>query len=240
MIRRFLTPLAVTLMLGAALPAAERAPMPHAPLGVANGCFVESVALLDEWAEKRGADGWAKLLRWGAKEEEETVAGHAVAVVETNGRLWCWDVNFGWAPLSVDAGQRENVEAVVPPIVGRYTRVKAQYPLYMADFPQVAGASPVASERAAEKDNASLREALAVAERLARRRPVNVVTFTYGPEGNRRASAAAVFVYGGRYCLYVPEVGTVPTRAKGGVENLRLIQELLRRICLGAGDVRKR
>ena len=212
--------------------------MPHAPLGVANGCFVESVAFLDEWTEKHGPDGWAKLLRWGAKEEEETVAGHAVAVVEINGRLWCWDVTFGWAPLSVDAGQRENVDAVVPPIVGRYTRVKAQYPIYMADFTQAAGVKPTAATEG-DKANPSLREALAVGERLAGRRAVNVVTFTYGPEGNRRASAAVVFVYGGRYCLYVPEVGTVPTRARGGVENLRLIQELLRRICPGAGDIRK-
>ncbi|MCX6956487.1 MAG: hypothetical protein NTV51_30510, partial [Verrucomicrobia bacterium] len=60
--------------------AAEKPPLPHAPMGVANGCFVESVALLDEWQEKVGTGSWSRLLRWGAKEEEEVVAGHAVAI----------------------------------------------------------------------------------------------------------------------------------------------------------------
>jgi len=220
--------------------AAEKPPLAHAPLGVANGCFVETVALLDEWQGRRGAEPWAKLLRWGAKEEEEVVAGHAVAVIEAQGRLWCWDVNFGWSAQATEVGQRENVERVAGPIVARYATVKAQYPLYMADFPQAAGAVAPRGTGAAEMAaNASWRDAATVAERLAQRRPVNLVTFTYGPEGQRKASAAAVFVFGGRYCLYVPEIGTVPTRARGGVENLRLIQELLRRICVGAGDVRK-
>ncbi len=226
---------------------AERPPMPHAPMRVANGCFVETVAMLDAWQDKAGTETWAKLLRWGAKEEEEVVAGHAVSVVEKQGRLWCWDVNFGWSALSVDAAQRENIDTVVAPIVARYAKVKAQYPLYMADFAQPAGAASdpgsnydiakAASEVAA---NDSLRDVLVVAGNLSRHRPVNVVTFTYGPEGQRRASAAAIFLYGGRYCVYVPELGTVPTRARGGVENLRLIQEILRRLCLGAGDVKKR
>ena len=66
--------------------AAEKAPPGHVPMAVANGCFVESVALLDAWPEMAGAESWAKLLRWGAKEEEEVVAGHAVAVVEREHR----------------------------------------------------------------------------------------------------------------------------------------------------------
>lgn len=221
--------------------AAEKPPLAHAPMGVANGCFVETVALLDAWQGKMGAEPWAKLLRWGAKEEEEVVAGHAVAVVEAQGKLWCWDVNFGWSAQGTGVAQRENAEVVAVPIVARYAKVKAQYPLYMADFPQAAGAVTPRSVSAAEvAANASWHDAATVAERLARRRPVNLVTFTYGPEGQRRASAAAVFVFGGRYCIYVPEIGTVPTRARGGVENLRLIQDLLRRICGGVGAVTKR
>lgn len=230
----------VFLVVWAALGAAEKPPLVHVPLGVANGCFVESVALLDAWQEKAGAEPWAKLLRWGAKEEEEVVAGHAVAVVETRGSLWCWDVNFGWAALAVSPARRESVETVVGPIVARYAKVTAQYPSYVADFPQPAGVAPPRSEAGTGAEpNASLRDAAAVGERLARHRPVNVVTFAYGPDANRRASAAAVFVFGGRYCVYVPELGTVPTRARGGVENLRLIQEILRRLCPGTGVVKK-
>jgi hypothetical protein len=243
MIRAMIRSFSLVLLLtggffSAGLQAAERPPMPHVPMGVANGCFVETAAMLDSWQEKTGAEGWARLLRWGAKEEEEVVAGHAVAVVENAGRLWCWDVNFGWSALTVDAAQRENTATIVEPIVARYAKVKAQYPLYMADFPQPTGAAP--ARGAQDATDVSLRDVLTVASRLIKHRPVNVVTFTYGPEGERRTSAAAIFIYGGRYWVYVPELGTVPTRARGGVENLRLIQEILRRLCLGANDVRKR
>lgn len=216
--------------------AAEPAPLEHAPLTVANGCFVESVALLDAWQEKAGAEPWAKLLRWGAKEEDEVVAGHAVAVVERQGRLWCWDVNFGWAPLAVDAARRESAEAVAVPVVARYAKVQAQFPLYMADFPQTAAAGPVAQLTNA---NPAIRDASIVGERLGRRRPVNVVGFTQGTGATARENAAAVFVFGGRFCVYVPERGTVPFRVQGGVENQRLIQQLLRRMVGDVGVVRK-
>jgi hypothetical protein len=224
------------LWLASLVMAADKPPLPHTAIGVANGCFVETVAMLDAWQEKMGVEPWAKLLRWGAKEDEEVVAGHAVAVVEARGRLWCWDGNFGWTALGVDAAQREQVGAVVVPIVARYARVQAQYPSYFADFPQPAGA-PIAAQVASP--NMSVRDATLVGERLARHRPVNVVTFSYGPDDNRRASAAAVFVYGGRYCVYVPEIGTVPARGHGSVENLRLIQQTLRRMCPGTGAVTK-
>ncbi len=219
-----------------AMSAAEKPPMTHAPMAVANGCFVESVALLDAWREQAGAESWAKLLRWGAKEEEEVVAGHAVAVVERQGKVWCWDVNFGWAALAVDAARRETVDVVAAPVVARYAKVKAQFPLYMADFPQTPTAVPVAQSA---NTNPAIRDASIVGERLARRRPVNVVSFTQGEGDAARENAAAVFVFGGRYCVYVPERGTVPFRVQGGVENLRLIQQLLRRMVENVGVVRK-
>ena len=49
----------------------------------------------------------------------------------------------------------------------------------------------------------------------------------------------AVFLFGGRYCVYVPEKGTTPFRTRGGVENLRLIRELLLRMFPGVLDVKK-
>ena len=66
--------------------AAEQAPLVQAPLAVAHGCFVESVALRAAGQEKAGAEAWAKRLRWGAKEADAVVAGHAVAVRERQGR----------------------------------------------------------------------------------------------------------------------------------------------------------
>lgn len=216
--------------------AAEPAPPVHAPMAVANGCFVESVALLDAWHEKAGAEAWAKLLRWGAKEADEVVAGHAVAVVERQGKLWCWDVNFGWGPLVVDAGQRETAAVVAGSVAARYATGQAQHPLYMADFPQTPAAGPAAQLTNA---NPAIRDASIVGERLARRRPVNVVGFTEGTGAAARENAAAVFVYGGRFCVYVPARGTVPFRVRGGVENLRLIQQLLRRMVGDVGVVRK-
>jgi hypothetical protein len=78
-----------------------------------------------------------------------------------------------------------------------------------------------------------------VAERLSRHRAVNVVTFTYGSAEQRQESAAAVFLFAGRYCIYAAERGTTPFRARGGVENLRLIRELLLRMFPGVLDVQK-
>jgi hypothetical protein len=235
-----LVPWCLALLLLVPALAAEKPPLPHARLGVANGCFVESVALLDDWQAATGPDGWSKLLRWGAKADEEVVAGHAVAVVEAKGRLWCWDVNFGWSPLTVDLAQRDTEAAVAAPIVARYTRIQAQYPNYLSDFPQTAGPMPDHSALLNGTDqNPSLAAVVAVAAKLGACRPVNIVTFNYGPEAARRPSAAVVFVFGGRYCVYIPEFGTVPTRAHGGVENLRLIHDLLRRICGGVWDLQK-
>jgi hypothetical protein len=93
----------------------EKPPLQHAMLGVKNGCFVETVAFLDRWSEAQGAEAWARLLQWGAREDEEVVMGHAVAICESRGALWCWDSNFGWAKLPVEAAQKDQAESVAPP-----------------------------------------------------------------------------------------------------------------------------
>ena len=105
-------------------------------MGVANGCFVESVAFLDRWHERFGGEAWARMLQWGAKEEEEVVAGHAVAVCEAKGKLWCWDINFGWKPVPAESAQREKVETVATSILARYPKISAYFPNYRFDFPQ--------------------------------------------------------------------------------------------------------
>jgi hypothetical protein len=206
-------------------------------MGVAGGCFVETVALLDAWRDAKGPDAWARLLQWGAREDDEIVAGHAVAVCEAGGALWCWDVNFGWSRLPVDATQRDEAASIALPILRKYPRIAASFPLYRHDFPQSPGA--IAPMPAAIETGAALRDARIVGARLAAARPVNVVRFTHGAENERREGAATVFVFHGRYCIYVPEAGTVPFRVRGGVENLRLIQEALRRVLPGVSGVRK-
>lgn len=235
---RFVAAILLTVAaVGLAAPPAEKPPLQHAMMGVANGCFVESVAFLDHWQEAQGVDAWARLLQWGAREEDEIVAGHAVAVCEARGALWSWDINFGWSKLPIELAQRDAAEIVAVPLTKRYPRIAAQFPTYRRDFPQSPSANPPVEQFAAA--NTALRDATIVGARLAKQRPVNVVRFSYGEDAAKRESAAVVFVFNGRYCVYVPEVGTIPFRVRTGVENLHVIQELLRRRFPGVGDLRK-
>lgn len=212
-------------------------PLQHAMMGVANGCFVETVAFLDHWQESAGPEAWARLLQWGAKEDDEVVMGHAVAICEARGALWSWDINFGWTKLPVDTAQREKPEVVAPPVLANYPRVNARYPTFRFDFPQTPGATPPVARPA--HPNTSVRDASIVGARLARRRPVNLVSFKRLENGVEAESAAVVFLFHGRYCIYVPEMGTVPFRVRGGTENLRLVQELVRRAFPGASGFKK-
>ena len=216
---------------------AEKPPLPHAMMGVANGCFVETVAFLDHWSEVNGAAAWARLLQWGAREEDEVVMGHAVAICDAGGTLWSWDINHGWAKLPLQVAQKENAAAVAEPILKKYPKVSAQFPTYRFDFAQPAGTPPLSGQ--ATSTNPALRDATIVGTQLVRHRPANVVRFTYLAGEQKRESAAVVFLFHGRYCIYVPELGTVPFRVQAGVENLRVIQELLRRAFPGAGELRK-
>jgi hypothetical protein len=213
------------------------APFSHQPLNVANGCFVESVFFYDQFRERFGDDAWVRVLQWGAKEEDEVVAGHAVAVFLHRDRLWAWDVNHGFLPLEVPTTQRDDVDRVAPPVLARYPRVTARYPLYRFDFPQAPPAAGPAARPLHE--NSAVRDASLVAERLARHRPVSLLQYAYTDGGETKTSAVAVFLFHGRLCIYFPESGTVPflTRAKT-VGNLRLIQECLRRVRSGLSGVK--
>jgi len=173
---------------------AERPPFRYETMGVANGCFVESVACYDAYHEKFGEGGWVRVLQWGAKEDEVMVAGHAVAVFETAGVLWCWDVNFGWTPLSIALSERENAALVAAPIVAKYPRVTALYPILWDGGIQVPDAGPQGAAAATEAEGAQY--ARIVATRLARHRPVNLVEFTQSGDGEPRTREAVVFVFG--------------------------------------------
>jgi hypothetical protein len=218
--------------------AAASAPPPFRPdrLDVAHDCLVESIWFYDQYRDRFGPDAWVRVLQWGAKENDEVVAGHAVAVVIYQDRLWAWDVNFGYVPLNLPASDRNHVVQVAAPIVAKYPGITALYPLYRYDFPQEPDPHPPAVQPL--DASSALRDAGEVAAKLARHRPVNLVRFQYVEDGVTRESAAAVFVFNGRYCIYLPDQGTVPFRATGSVRNLRLIQEALRRIHPGAFEVR--
>jgi hypothetical protein len=205
-------------------------------MGVANGCFVESVACCDAFHEKFGEGGWIRVLQWGAKEDEVMVAGHAVAVFETAGVLWCWDVNFGWAPLSIAPSERENAAVVAAPIVANYPRVTALFPILWDGGAQVPEEAPPGAAAEADADGAQY--ARVVAERLARHRPVNLVEFTQSGDGGPKTREAVVFVFGGRMCVYAPELGTTLFRARSSVWNVRLTQDMVRRLFPGAGQIR--
>jgi hypothetical protein len=219
--------------------AAEKPPLRYVPMGVANGCFVESVVFYDTVHETFGADAWCRVLQWGAKEDEEVVAGHAVAVFEQSGRLWCWDVNRGFTAMSVDAAQREEVQKVAAPILAKYPRITAFFPIYHFDNAQVPDAAPPDESRAVTQTDLVFRDALLAGARLAKHRTVNVVQFSYIVDGETRQSAATVFVFHGRLCIYFPERGTVPFRSHAlAVQNLRLIQEAIRQQYRGAQSLK--
>jgi hypothetical protein len=195
-------------------------------MGVANGCFVESVACLDAFHETFGGDAWGRVLLWGAREEEVMVAGHAVAVLGAADALWCWDVNHGWMRLPVPAEKRGDAAAVAAPVVANYPRVTALYPMLWEAAGQAPEAAPPGAEPAGEASGRQ--DARLAAERLSRHRPVNLIERTRLEGGEPRTSEAIVFVYGGRMCIYSPETGTVTFRARSSVWNVRLTLEMVR------------
>lgn len=227
--------------LPAALPAGKAAPpFPYARLGVANGCFVEAVAFGDGFYTRFGGEAWYRLLQWGAKEGDDVVAGHAVLVFEYREQLWSYDINHGFARLEVEPAQRDDLAAVANEVTAPYRpKITPRYPFYREDFRQAPDPQPPQPFAYVEEND--LRDAALVAERLARHRPVNLVEFTYVKDGAERRGAAVAFVYNGRLCVYSAPNGTVPFRVQAlSVNNLRQLQELVRRIHPGASGFKAR
>lgn len=215
-------------------------PFPYARIGAGNGCFVESVAFGDNLRTRFEGEVWYRLLQWGAKEDEEVVAGHAVLVFEHRGRLWCYDINRGFTALEVPVAYRDDVAAVAKPVTAPYlAKITPRYPFYREDFLQTSDPNPPAPfEDVEERD---VRDAGLVAARLAAHRPVNLVEFTYPKDGETRRGAAVAFVFNGRLCVYSSPIGTVPFRVRAlSVDNLRQLQELLRRMHPGASNLKAR
>jgi hypothetical protein len=216
--------------------AADRPLFAYTQMWVANGCFVESVACYDAFHETVGDEPWARVLQWGAREDEAMVAGHAVAVFESEGTLWCWDVNHGWMRLPVSTAERDDADAVAAPILATYPKVSAVYPMLWDGGAQVPAPGPPAGE--AGDGAEGLRDAETAAARLARHRPVNLIEVSHFENGQSKTSEAVEFAFGGRLCIYSPEKGTTIFRARGTVWNVHLTLEMVRRIFPGVQEVR--
>jgi hypothetical protein len=212
--------------------AAEPPPFGYSAMGVENGCFVESVACFDAFHEAFGEEAWGRVLQWGSREDEVMAAGHAVAVFESAGALWCWDINHGWMRLSVAPAERDEAAVVAAPILANYPQVTALFPILWDDSGQAPAKGPAGAGSAASRD------APMAAARLARHRPVNLIEISRPEDGEARTSEAIVFVFGGRMCLYSPEKGTMIFRARSSVWNVHLTQEMVRRMFPGAKLVR--
>ena len=218
----------------------ERPPFAYEALGVRNSCFVESVYCCDVYLEQhRGRpDAWARVLQWGHQDGDFKMSnGHAVAVFSAVERLWFYDVNFGFAPLDVPVDRRGDITDVSPAIYARYPQFKPVLARYREDYPQPKPAKR--PEFLFYHANPDVRDATKVAHEFARFRPVSVVEFNFPENGQPQASAAAVFIYGARVCVYFPRGGThisnPPLRA---VDDLRWITRVITRVYPGASDIR--
>lgn len=224
------------LFAAATVASAQQQPVSYAAMHVQNGCFVESIACFDTFHDAAGDDAWERVLLWGAREDEVMVAGHAVAVLESDGALWCWDINHGWMRLSVDPSERDNAAVVSVPVLANYPRVTAIYPMLWNDDAQVPEAGPPGGD---PSDGAGgSRDAALAATRLARHRPVNLIEISQVENGESRVSDAVVFVFGGRMCIYAPRMGTVTFHARSSVWNVHLVLEMVRRLFPGVEQVR--
>jgi hypothetical protein len=236
-IHRIILPVVFALIWGRALAGVAKPPFAHETLGVENGCFVESVCFYDHFQEIYGADPWVRVLQWGAKEGEEVVAGHAVAVFELQGRLWAWDINFGFKPLDVPPESREDIAQVMPPITAKYPGLVPEYPLYRYDSPQQPETHP--PQVLATHEVRAFRDATLVGARLAAHRPVNVVQFSYWEDDEMKQSAAVVFIFGGRLFIYFPERGTIPfIMSPRSIVNLSQLRYAFNRVYPGASSLK--
>jgi hypothetical protein len=123
--------------------------------------------------------------------------------------------------------------------VAKYPGIVPQYPLYRYD---AAPQKPEMNlpEVLATHEVAAFRDATLAGARLGAHRPVNVVQFSYvDGTGTTFQSAAAVFIFNGKVCIYFPERGTYPfILLHVTVFNLRQLQQAFRKVYPGAFDLK--
>jgi hypothetical protein len=221
-------------------PPKMKPPFPYESLGVRNSCFVESVHFYDVYtAWKVGGDaGWARVLQWGNQEGDYKIStGHAVAVYVTEGRLCGYDINFGFWPVDVPVAKRADLSEVGPKVFAHYPRFRPVFARYREDFSQQVPPKP--PEFLFYHANPDVREATRVASELGRYRPVSVVEFNFTEKGVRQESAAAIFVFGGRLCVYLPRGGThISSPLVRAFHDLNQATAVIKRFYPGATDIK--
>lgn len=188
----------------------QETPFKFAPMNVANPCLVDSVRFADTYlgGKRGGGARWVRVLRWGTLDDEyEAGPGHAVALFQWRGGLFVFDVNHGVRKLAVPVAQREDLYELTTAVFALYPEVRATGATLLDDSwttrrPGLRGAD-------AGTVTPGYRDAYRVAKTLAQHREVRLVRFTYREKGKARESGAAVFLFAGRFCVYVPERGTV-------------------------------
>ena len=218
---------------------ASRPPRGYLQLRVRNSCFVESVNFCDFYRQKKlgGPDGWAQVLQWGIRKEDFTVkGGHAVTVFVRYGQLYVYDINFGVIALKTPVAQKLDVNAVTPEIFEGYPKIKSVLAHYEADFDPHPEANP--PDYSSRPTTDELHDALKVATRLGRVRPVRVVEFTRLEGAIIRPYAVTVFMLGNKLCLYSPSAGTrVVDRPLLGVQDFNLVKAVVVESFPGADNV---
>jgi hypothetical protein len=220
--------------------AVVKPPFEYESLRVRNACFVESVHVYDLYKSKRlgGPEGWARILEWGNQEGDFSISkGHAVALFSAGEKMWIYDINHGFVRLKVPVERRADLTDVTPEVFAKYSAYRPVMARYREDYPQLP------QEKRPEflfyHANPDVREATRVASELGRFRPVRVVEFNFTKDGQPHASAAAVFIFGARVCIYFPRGGThISNPTVRSVDNMAWITYVIQRVYPGAQDVR--
>lgn len=219
---------------------AEKLPFSYEPLGVHSSCFVESVHFYDRYFQKIEANEarWAQILEWGNREGDfEIHTGHAVTIFALNHQLWSYDVNFGVQPIDVPIERRGDLSDISPKIFAKYPQFRPILARYRYDFPQEAPKKLV--DFLFYHANPDVRDVTRVANELGRVRPVRVAEFDLKGARKNQGSAAAVFTFGRRVCLYFPRQGTFESpRYVGAVDDLKYITRVVRQLYPTAENIR--
>jgi hypothetical protein len=216
-----------------------RLPWGYRPLPGNSDCFVESVHFYDFYFENRlgGSKSWARILRWATRKDDFTLGpGHAVTVFFTDGRLWIYDINFGFLSLHTAPDRRMDLTDVAPEIFAKYTSMKSVFPAYEDDVPRPA--PPAAAGYSPKGTTPEVQGMVTVANTLGKKRLVRLVEFNYRNGGTMQSTVAAVFIFGNKLCIYQPSTGTVVAPALyASAEDLWAVKQIVGQSFPGATGV---
>jgi hypothetical protein len=217
-------------------------PFHYAPLGVRNSCLVESVRFYDAFraSDPGDAGAWVRVLQWGnhAGNLRHITQGHAVAIFLVRDTLWMYDVNFGFVPLGAPVEKRNDLATVASEILVKYRLDKPAYVFYHQDLLPLPSQPP--KQFTYMSGNADVRESTRVASELGRARTTRVVAFVYHDThaGRMQTSAATLFEFNRRLCVYFPSQGTLTTELHpDSLENVQRVTAIVHQVYPGATGI---